>query len=97
MTKIKVMVNGLPGKMASKVVEHITRHDDLELLSYSFTGPEIEQSTFDKCGYKFELIKPEHKIEVVPQLLSLPTFISVDYTHPSAVNTNAEFYCKNGL
>lgn len=24
-------------------------------------------------------------------------FISVDYTHPTAVNGNAEFYCSNGL
>ena len=25
------------------------------------------------------------------------SFISIDYTHPTAVNNNAEFYCKTGL
>ncbi|MBW1822577.1 MAG: dihydrodipicolinate reductase, partial [Deltaproteobacteria bacterium] len=25
------------------------------------------------------------------------SFISIDYTHPTAVNSNAEFYCKNIL
>jgi 4-hydroxy-tetrahydrodipicolinate reductase len=40
------------------------------------------------------LIKPEDKEFIIS---NQKPDITVDYTHPSAVNSNAEFYCKHGL
>lgn len=97
MNKTKVMVNGLPGKMASTVVKHIFASDDLELLPFSLTGPEIEQLDIEEQGLKIELIKPESRHIGLDDILYHSPFISVDYTHPSAVISNAEFYCKNNL
>ena len=44
MENIKVMVNGLPGKMATEVaneipVEELGRNLDIYLLPWAFTGP----------------------------------------------------------
>jgi len=41
MEPIKVMVNGLPGNMATKAVEHIVQDPAMKLISYALTGPEI--------------------------------------------------------
>jgi len=105
MDKIKVMVNGLPGKMATKVAEHIAKSEDLELIKYSLTGPEIEgmQKYSGIEGYIISLIEPKHRFYFRTKIKNIfgaelsKDFISVDYTHPSAVNENAEFYCSNGL
>jgi 4-hydroxy-tetrahydrodipicolinate reductase len=41
------------------------------------------------------LIKPSDRQKAIKSLKQKEgAFISVDYTHPSAVNLNAEFYCK---
>ena len=44
------------------------------------------------------LLKPEEREQAINGLTQKEgKFISVDFTHPSAVNTNAEFYCKHQL
>ncbi|MBW2664048.1 MAG: dihydrodipicolinate reductase, partial [Deltaproteobacteria bacterium] len=44
------------------------------------------------------LIHPENSEQAIVDLIEKEgAFISVDYTHPLAVNSNAEFYCKHGL
>jgi len=97
MNKTKVMVNGLPGNMASTVVKHILASDDLGLVPLSLTGPEIEQLDIEEQGLKINLIRPESRNIELDDILNHRPFISVDYTHPSAVISNAEFYCKNKL
>lgn len=95
MQKINVMVNGLPGKMASKVAEHVLRDNSFQIVPYSLTGPEIEQ---DSVFGDIRLIKPkdrDFKIEGIIEE-NFP-FISVDFTHPDAVNSNGYFYCRNKL
>jgi len=97
--RINVMVNGLPGKMASRVADYVNRAEDLELFPFSLTGPEIEQERFDKV----HLVKPRDRDDFLKDLKkfqharTLYPFISVDFTQPSAVNTNAEFYCRYGF
>ncbi len=94
---IKVMVNGLPGRMASKVAEHVLKHSDMELLPYSLTGPESESSDYSIANHKMELILPNNREKMLHEVLSYNPFIAVDFTLPSAVNENAEFYCKNKI
>ncbi len=95
MDKIKVMVNGLPGRMASEVVKHVTQNRDFELLPFSLTGPEVKRECCEIGTTKIELISPKQRMDRLTDLLYRGPFISVDFTQPSAVNPNAEFYCSN--
>ena len=98
MDKIKVMVNGLPGNVACKVVEHIQRDKRFTLIPYSLTGAEILESEYKVDTVNFELIRPDARDSQIEQIKkSQALFLSVDFTHPSAVNSNAEFYCQNRL
>ena len=98
MDPIQTMVNGLPGNVARVVAEHVARDDRFALLPASLTGPEI---TDDACRIHqttIELIRPDRRRAAVEQLRrDHGPFICVDYTHPSAVNGNAAFYCRHEL
>lgn len=98
MSRIKVMVNGLPGNVAIKVAEHVIGDDRFELLPCSLTGPEIEAPRHTIGGLSVKLLRPENRDRAIGEIkASFGAFISVDYTHPTAVNDNAEFYCQHRL
>ena len=98
MKRIKIMVNGIPGNMAGNVVKHAINDDRFELISQSLTGPEITKTQYIIDSVTINLIHPEMRDQVIAEIMEKEgSFISVDYTHPSAVNSNAEFYCKNCL
>jgi 4-hydroxy-tetrahydrodipicolinate reductase len=98
MDKIKVMVNGLPGNVALIVAGLILKDERFELIPYSLTGPEIQESEFMADNTAIKLIGPHKRESLMEQVKkSWNEFLSVDYTHPSAVNPNAEFYCHSGL
>ena len=98
MTPIKVMVNGLPGNVSRMVAGFIAKDARFELVPYSLTGPEIEAQEDLIDGTAVKLIKPDRRDSDIEQIRqSCGDFLSVDYTHPSAINANAEFYCRNGL
>ncbi len=98
MDKIKVMVNGMPGNMAVLVAKHALSDSRFDLIPQSLTGPEIEEDKFSLGDIAINLIKPENREEAIQQIKNTyPEFLSVDYSHPSAVNENAEYYCKNDL
>jgi len=92
------MINGLPGNVTRILVQHVLDRADFELLPYSLTGPEIETPHIEAHGRRFELIRPEQRDRAIESLReSHPHFISIDFTHPSAVNSNASFYCTHRL
>jgi 4-hydroxy-tetrahydrodipicolinate reductase len=98
MSTIKTMVNGLPGNVAQIVARHIINDPRFELLPYSMTGPEIQQSEYTIESVCLELIRPDTKVAKIDAIKTRwGQFLSVDFTHPSAVNPNAEFYCQAGL
>ena len=98
MNPIKVMVNGLPGNVAQIVARHILKDPRFELLPYSMTGPEIQESRHTIETLSLELIHPDTKASKISTIKEQQgPFLSVDFTHPSAVNPNAEFYCQAGL
>lgn len=98
MSVVKVMVNGLPGNVAIKVAEHVIRDDRFELLPYSLTGPEIEEPNHTVGDFLVKLLRPENRDQAIGEIKKLfGSFICVDYTHPTAVNDNAEFYCQHRL
>ena len=98
MNPIKTMINGLPGNVAQVVAGRILKDPRFELLPFSLTGPEIQQSEFTIGAVSLELIQPADKSSKIDAIKERRgRFLSVDFTHPSAVNPNAEFYCQSGL
>jgi len=98
MNPIKVMVNGIPGNMAQVVVNHVLADERFKLIPYSLTGPEITISEHSIGSSTIQLIKPELREKEIHKIIEKHApFITIDYTHPSGVNSNAEFYCKNVL
>lgn len=98
MKRIKIMVNGIPGNMAVNVAKHAINDDRFELISQSLTGPEITKTQCVINSVTINLVHPEMRDQIIAKIMKKEgSFISVDYTHPLAVNNNAEFYCKNCL
>jgi 4-hydroxy-tetrahydrodipicolinate reductase len=98
MQPVTVMVNGIPGNVACTVARHVQGDRRFRLLPCSFTGPEIQAAEHAIGETAVRLIRPEAREAAVNDIRRAHgDFLSVDYTHPSAVNTNAEFYCRRGL
>ena len=98
MSTIKLMVNGLPGNMSANIALHALQDDRFTLIPYSLTGPEILDSTCQVGGHTFQLLQPDKRDAAMGEIIdSEKPFFSIDYTHPSAVNSNAEFYCAHEL
>jgi 4-hydroxy-tetrahydrodipicolinate reductase len=92
------MVNGLPGQVAAVVAKHISADSRFELIPFSLTGPEIEAGALEMETITIGLIRPDKReFELNGIRKRYGTFISVDFTHPAAVNANAAFYCRNNL
>jgi 4-hydroxy-tetrahydrodipicolinate reductase len=103
MSNVHVMVNGMPGPMATATAEACLRKG-LKLTPVAMTGPNVEPSTItvsDSVSGKSTSVRlvPSSDIEeLTASLQGLRTavgdnnLIAVDYTHPSGVNSNARFY-----
>jgi 4-hydroxy-tetrahydrodipicolinate reductase len=98
MDVINVMVNGLPGNVAQVIAKHFAVSEGFNLLPYSLTGPEIEADTHELAGTNVRLLRPDERDAQMAALdPSTSDFICVDFTHPSAVNQNAQFYCQRSI
>jgi len=98
MEKIFVMVNGLPGNVAKKMAQFAIIDNQFDLVPYSLTGQDIEVDNIQIENITIELIKPVNRAEKIIYIKDkYPEFISIDYTHPTAVNDNAVFYTKYKL
>jgi 4-hydroxy-tetrahydrodipicolinate reductase len=105
---IYVMVNGMPGPMATAAAEACLRKG-LKLAPVAMTGPDLEPMTivvYDPISEKsseVRLIPSSQKDELIASIKGLKTscgeknLLAIDYTHPSAVNSNAEFYVEQNL
>jgi 4-hydroxy-tetrahydrodipicolinate reductase len=95
---MKIMINGLPGNVAVMLTSHIIADERFELVPYSLTGPEITDPEHRVEGIPVALVRPEDKARRIREIIDQHgAFISIDFTHPSAVNDNARFYCANRL
>jgi len=98
MNPIPVMVNGLPGNMAKTVVAHILQDARFELVPWSLTGPEISETACAVEGESIRLIHPADRERAISAVIAeWGPFICVDFSLPTAVNDNAEFYCRHTL
>ncbi|MBR9979986.1 MAG: dihydrodipicolinate reductase [Desulfatitalea sp.] len=98
MSTISVMLNGLPGNVARVIADHIMADPALNLIPFSFTGPDIDAPHCHVAGKPIMLIRPEAHDSMITEILTgHAPFITVDFTHPTAVNANADLYCRRGL
>ncbi len=93
----KVMINGLPGNMPREIIEAVQRRG-LEVVPFSLTGPGVELTEMEVGGETITIVSTETRDEQIKRIKdAYGTFYTVDFTHPTAVNSNAEFYIANKL
>ncbi|MFP4158283.1 MAG: dihydrodipicolinate reductase [Desulfobacterales bacterium] len=98
MKPVKIMINGLPGNVASVLADRAVKDGRFKVIPLSLTGPEIQEKQYTAAGVSFRLIPPQQRQEAIdPVLKEEGGFVAVDFTHPGAVNENAEFYCRNSI
>jgi len=98
MKPINIMVNGMPGNMAVNIATHALKDPRFNLVPASLTGPEITASEHSLPEITFRLLPPDKADDAINGIIEMDSpVISIDYTHPTAVNTNAEFYCRHNL
>jgi 4-hydroxy-tetrahydrodipicolinate reductase len=98
MSPVKIMLNGLPGNVAQVICRHALADERITVLPYSLTGPEIELPSCHVGATAIDLILPDQRDDRIEAIKRAEgQFISVDFTHPTAVNANAEFYCRHQL
>lgn len=94
---IAVMVAGLPGNMG-RIVAETCLERGLELVPFSLTGADVQIDSAEVMGRSIRLLKPADRDAAMASVrAAFPGFICIDYTHPSAVNSNAEFYVRHGI
>jgi 4-hydroxy-tetrahydrodipicolinate reductase len=96
--KIPIMINGLPGNVARIMAAAGFADERFIVMPYSLTGQDILEPTAMVGETKFLLVKPDTRDKKIREIFTqYPSFIAVDYTHPSAVNGNALFYTQNKI
>lgn len=96
--KTRVLLSGLPGRMATEVAALASEHsDEFELLEPALVGPEISDTDLAVAGKRFRAIPPGRRGDFLKTTESLRPFIAVDYTLPAAIGENVAFYCDNEI
>lgn len=110
-SEIHIMMNGLPGAMGREVAGACIRRG-FKIAPYAFTGPDVTEALIDiddleggeKIGVKLIRGPTDEKKEyacdgIIDGLKAAcgDYLIAIDYTHPTAVNCNANFYAKHQL
>ncbi|OIW02336.1 hypothetical protein TanjilG_11230 [Lupinus angustifolius] len=92
-----IMVNACTGKMGKAVIE-AAQAAGLHVVPVSFGLEEESGKTFQIGEIEFLVHGPSDRESVLASVLDkYPDLIVVDYTAPTAVNGNAELYCKLGV
>jgi 4-hydroxy-tetrahydrodipicolinate reductase len=92
------MINGLPGNVAKVITRHAMQDPRVDVLPYALTGPDIDAAAVCIEDTDIELIQPKDRNERIQSIVAREgDLICVDFTHPLAVNDNAQFYAQLGL
>jgi len=97
LTSIPVMVNGCAGNMGRAVAE-AALIAGLQLVPLSLTSPDLKDQKVHIGDVEVDVRSASEKEAVFDSVLQkYPNVVVVDFTVPSAVNQNAELYCKMGV
>ncbi|OQY00297.1 MAG: dihydrodipicolinate reductase [Desulfobacteraceae bacterium 4572_130] len=98
MEKINIMINGIPGNVAVIIAKNAITDNRFQIIPFSLTGPEIKDKKISLNNIDIKLIKPDEKDNIISEIKKdFKEFIAIDYSHPTAVNLNAEFYVKHSI
>lgn len=98
MENTAIMINGLPGNVATIMARNAIRDDRFEIIPASLTGQEIQEDAVSVDSTLFDLVKPDTRDSAIKEIIArYPGLIAIDYTHPTAVNANAQFYTTHGI
>ncbi|TYK23125.1 4-hydroxy-tetrahydrodipicolinate reductase 2 [Cucumis melo var. makuwa] len=94
---LSIMVNGCSGKMGQAVIK-AADSAGVNVVPVSFGSLEESGQTIQASGKDILVHGPLDRENVLASVFDeYPNLIVVDYTVPSAVNDNAELYCKVGV
>ncbi|XP_028760195.1 4-hydroxy-tetrahydrodipicolinate reductase 2, chloroplastic-like isoform X1 [Neltuma alba] len=94
---LPILVNSCTGKMGNAVIK-AAEAAGLYVVPLSFGLEEESGRTVQISGKEFLVHGPSERESSLASVLDkYPNLIVVDYTAPSAVNGNAELYCKFGV
>ena len=95
---IPLMINGLPGKVATTMAQAALEDPRFELVPASLTGQDVPQDQVQVEGTSIQLLKPDTRAQQIQEILSAhPGLVAIDYTHPTAVEGNVTFYSQNKI
>lgn len=95
---ITIMINGLPGNVAQNLLVHAVSDKRFKIVPFSLTGSDVKEDSVEVSGINIGLLKPENRDDKIGKIREeYGSFIAIDYTHPSAVNQNAEFYVRHSI
>ncbi len=98
MAPISIMINGLPGKVASSIALEVVRDKRFTLIPFSLTGEDIQDSVFMADDQKITLLPPKVRDSKISEIIKgYPDLMAIDFTHPTAVNDNAVFYTAHNI
>ncbi|XP_021764415.1 4-hydroxy-tetrahydrodipicolinate reductase 2, chloroplastic-like [Chenopodium quinoa] len=94
---LPLMVNSCMGKMGKAVIE-AAANAGLHIVPVSFGAQEESGQLVQVGGKEIQVYSPSEREDILASVYDeYPELIVVDYTVPSAVNDNAELYCKIGV
>jgi 4-hydroxy-tetrahydrodipicolinate reductase len=94
--KIPVMINGLPGQMATEAARAVVRSEDFSLFPAALTGQGMPEST-DVLGIEVKLYSPQQRHQFTPEELRSANGIILDFSTGQALQENVPYYTQNGL
>jgi 4-hydroxy-tetrahydrodipicolinate reductase len=98
--RTKVMVSGLPGKMATAFARAAQKDERVWLVNHAFTGEEVKDDYIEINGQRITLIRPSERDRGKYIFSMVPGYretIIIDFTEPASINGNVDFYVRNGL
>lgn len=94
---LPIMVNSCLGKMGKAVIE-AAANAGLHIVPISFGAEEESGQSVQVGGKEIQVHSQSEREDILASVYDeYPNLIVVDYTVPTAVNDNAELYCKIGV
>ncbi len=98
MEPINIMINGLPGEMATTLAERVASDQKFLLIPFSIAGSNIEIQEILIANHTVKFFKLENRKEKYLKTLKVfEPFIAIDFTHPDVANQNIQFYIENQI